>query len=145
MAGREEVHSDDRRPIVLYDQDCGFCRWSMAKVLAWDRDGRLRPLPLQDPEADRLTPGMAPERRMGAWHLVLPEGEVLSAGAAVPALLRLLPGGRPLATVAGALPNTTDRLYRGGARHRDRLGSLLGQRACAVDPARTPGPSGRRS
>ena len=36
------------RATVLYDGDCGFCKWSLAKLLAWDRRGALRPLPLQD-------------------------------------------------------------------------------------------------
>ena len=41
-----------RRPvmseaILLYDADCGFCRWAIDKLLAWDRAGRLRPAALQ--------------------------------------------------------------------------------------------------
>ena len=28
---------------VLYDADCGFCRWSVARLLAADRAARLRP------------------------------------------------------------------------------------------------------
>src|SRR5436190_23119771 len=27
---------------LLYDRDCGFCRWLLGKVLAWDRRGVLR-------------------------------------------------------------------------------------------------------
>ena len=44
----------DGRAVLLYDEDCGFCRWSLAKILAWDREGRIRPVPLQSEEADRL-------------------------------------------------------------------------------------------
>ena len=29
------------RPVALYDEDCGFCRWTLAKLLRLDRDGRL--------------------------------------------------------------------------------------------------------
>ena len=39
---------------VLYDADCGFCRWCLAQLLRLDRHGRLRPVALQDPEADLL-------------------------------------------------------------------------------------------
>lgn len=120
--------------VVLYDRDCGVCRWSMAKIMAWDRHGRLRAVSLQDPEADRLLRGMDPERKMDSWHLVTPDGRVRSAGAAAPPLLRVLPGGRPLAAVAAALPGVTEGLYRLVARHRDRLGRILGERACSVDP-----------
>ena len=27
---------------LLYDSDCGFCKWSLDKILLWDRHGRLR-------------------------------------------------------------------------------------------------------
>src|SRR5918994_1679836 len=67
---------------LVYDADCGLCTWSMAKVLGWDRGRRLRPLALQDPEAERLLTGMNEEERMGSWHLVLPDGTVRSAGVA---------------------------------------------------------------
>jgi predicted DCC family thiol-disulfide oxidoreductase YuxK len=126
----------DRRPVatVLYDEDCGFCRWSMAKLLAWDRRGALRPVPLQAEEADRLLPDMSREAKMGSWHLIAPDGRLHSGGAAAAPILRLLPGGRPLASVAAIMPRTTDRLYRFMARHRDRLGRMLGAQACSVDP-----------
>jgi len=32
--------------ILIYDRDCGFCRWSLAQVLARDPERRLRPLAL---------------------------------------------------------------------------------------------------
>ncbi len=72
---------------------------------------------------------------MGSWHLVTPDGRMYSAGAAVSPLLRLLPGGRPLAAVADAFPKTTERAYRWVARHRERLGRSLGTQACAIHPA----------
>lgn len=91
---------------------------------------------LQDPEADSLLGGMEEGVKMSSWHLVMPEGRVYSAGAAAPPLLRLLPGGRPLAAVLAAFPGVTERAYRGVARNRDRFGRLVGQTACAVDPRR---------
>lgn len=111
------------RTVILYDADCTFCRWSTARILAWDRRGRLRPVALQDPEADRLLPGMEPEDRMRSWHLVTPDGRIYSAGAAVPPLLRLLPGGRPLGALASAFPAATKRTYEWVADHRDLLSS----------------------
>ena len=26
-----------RRAVILFDNDCGLCRWSLSKLLAWDR------------------------------------------------------------------------------------------------------------
>jgi predicted DCC family thiol-disulfide oxidoreductase YuxK len=115
----------DPRPVVLYDRDCGFCRWSLAKLLAWDRRGRLRPVALQDPEADRLLAGMDEEERMASWHLVTPDGEVRSAGAAFEPLLRLLPGGGPLAALAERAPHLVERGYRWVADHRTPFGQRL--------------------
>jgi predicted DCC family thiol-disulfide oxidoreductase YuxK len=124
------------RAIVLYDQDCGFCRWSADRLRAWDRRGALRFEAIQNPDADALFDGMDPTARLGSWHLVEPGGRVWSAGAATAPLLTRLPGGRPLAALARTFPGTTERLYRSVANHRDQLGRVLGTRACAVDPGR---------
>jgi predicted DCC family thiol-disulfide oxidoreductase YuxK len=123
-------------PVLLYDAECGFCRNAVARVLAWDRAGRLRSAPLQGPEADRLLAGLAAEEKMASWHLVI-GGQVHSGGAAAKPLLRLLPGGPPLASVLAAFPGTTDRAYRLVARNRDRVGRLVGAR-CVV-PVRRDG------
>jgi predicted DCC family thiol-disulfide oxidoreductase YuxK len=121
---------------LLYDSDCGFCRWSVDKVLAWDRRRTLRPLALQDPEAEALLPGMDEAQKMASWHLVTQDGRVYSAGAAAPPLLLLLPGGKAPATLLAAFPRLTDRAYGFVARNRDRFGRLVGAKACAVDPTR---------
>jgi predicted DCC family thiol-disulfide oxidoreductase YuxK len=110
---------------LLYDSDCGFCRWSLGKVLACDRRGRLRPISLQSKEAERLLAGMDEQRRMGSWHLVDPDGTVHSAGAGIAPLLRLLPGGRPLAALAARTPAATERGYRFVAGHRSVWGKLV--------------------
>jgi predicted DCC family thiol-disulfide oxidoreductase YuxK len=120
--------------VLLYDSDCAFCRWSADKLLAWDRRNRLEPVALQDRRSDQLLAGMSYEQRMASWHLVTSEGCRYSAGAAVPPLMRLLPGGRPIAAVAATFPQTTERLYRWVSRHRDRIARLLGTKACSVDP-----------
>jgi predicted DCC family thiol-disulfide oxidoreductase YuxK len=114
---------------LLYDADCGFCTWSTAKVLAWDRRRRLRPVALQAPEAERLLPGMSEDERMSSWHLVLADGSVRSAGAAAPKLLRVLPGGRPLAWLSAAFPRATEFAYRGISSRRSDLGRLIGEPA----------------
>jgi predicted DCC family thiol-disulfide oxidoreductase YuxK len=121
---------------LLYDADCGFCRWSLDKILWWDRRKRLRPVPLQSTEADSLLPaGMDPQTRMASWHLVTDDGRVYSEGSAAAPMFRLLPGGRPLAAVAATFPGTTQRVYRWVTNHRDRLAKLVGAKACAVDPS----------
>jgi len=115
----------DPEATVLYDQDCGFCKWSLDKILAWDQGGNLRPVPIQSDEGQRLLASVPEERRLDSWHLVEPSGTVRSAGDAAAPLFDLLPGGRPLAGVARALPGPTERAYRAVAGNRDRLARLL--------------------
>jgi predicted DCC family thiol-disulfide oxidoreductase YuxK len=122
--------------VLLYDSDCGFCRWSVDKLLAWDRGGRVRSMELQDPEADSLLGGMDEETKMSSWHLLMPDGRLYSAGAAAPPLLRLLRGGKPLAALLAVFPRITERAYRTVAGNRDFFGRLVGQTACQVDPRR---------
>jgi predicted DCC family thiol-disulfide oxidoreductase YuxK len=125
--------------LVLYDEDCGFCRWSADRLRAWDRDGSIAFRSIQAAERTGMLDALDPASRYASWHVVEPDGRIWSGGAAVPALMKRLPGGRPVAAVADAFPGSTERLYRFVARHRDRLGAALGQRACAVSPGRTHG------
>jgi len=112
--------------VVFYDQDCGFCKWSLDKILAWDRSKRLRAVPIQSEEGERLLAGVDPEVRLDSWHLVSGNGKLFSAGAAAEPLARILPWGRPLAAVFGAFPGLTESAYCYVAGHRDRWARLLG-------------------
>jgi predicted DCC family thiol-disulfide oxidoreductase YuxK len=116
------------RPSLLYDADCGVCTWLVARILAWDRRRRLRPVALQDPVADRLLGGMDEQAKMASWHLVGRDGSVTSAGAALAPLLRELRGGGPLAALAERAPGVVDRAYRWAADHRSLLGRPLPRR-----------------
>lgn len=110
---------------ILYDADCGFCRIMVAATLAWDRRGVLRPVALQDPAADPMLGDMPDDQRYRSWHLVLPGGEVCSGGQVFAPLLRVLPGGGPLARLPAAAPELTERVYRLVADHRTTWGALL--------------------
>lgn len=141
---------------VIYDDDCGFCRWALALLLDRDR-GTLRPLPLGTAEADYLLHDLPPAERESSWHLVVdppPRAEFeqlslglpgavrdasdsapvrFSAGAAFVPALRLLPRGRRLAWLLARVPDRTERGYRWVAEHRRPLGRLVprGARAWA--------------
>ena len=49
---------------VLYDADCGFCRWSVGRLLALDRAGHLMPEPIQSAVGERLLAGIPPAERL---------------------------------------------------------------------------------
>jgi predicted DCC family thiol-disulfide oxidoreductase YuxK len=133
--------------IVIYDNDCGFCRWTLAMLLSVDRGrgerGALRPLPLGNPEADYLLGDLTVEERNASWHLVIdpadgagPEQLSLdaaplrfSAGAALAPALALVPRGRRFAALVARVPQLTDRGYRWVADHRGLLGRFVTGRA----------------
>jgi predicted DCC family thiol-disulfide oxidoreductase YuxK len=131
------------RPRLYYDHDCGFCRWTLAWVLRWDRRRRLRPIAIESPEGDREL-GDLGEARLESWHLVR-DGERWSGGQALAPLLEELPGGRLLGAAARRLEWLLVPAYRWVAEHRDRLAklvpassrrradSLVGERAARLD------------
>lgn len=137
---------------VIYDADCGFCRFSLALLLAWGERlggaersppsppqspvrwggwaarGTLRPLPLGSPEADELLADLSTEEREASWHLII-EGRRHSAGAALAPALRLVPGGRFPAAAFAHFPSATEGAYRWVADHRGLLGRFVPARA----------------
>ena len=124
-----EGERQEQRWAVLYDRDCGFCMWLLAGLLRWDRASRLRPIALQRPEADHLLADLEPAERMASWHLISPGGKRRSGGAALPPLLRLLPGGHVPAAAFAQFPGLTDCGYRWVAAHRSQLSRWVPKRA----------------
>lgn len=114
--------------LVLYDGDCGLCKWLLAGLLRLDREGRLRPIALQRPEAEALLADLEPAERMESMHVVSPDGARLSAGAAMPSLLRLLSGGRFPAVVLERFPRFTEAGYRWVATHRIGISRFVPRR-----------------
>jgi predicted DCC family thiol-disulfide oxidoreductase YuxK len=110
---------------VLYDADCGFCRFCVARLLDWDRRHRLRPVAIQSAEGQQLLAAMPAEERLASAHVVDAEGRRHSGGAAAPVIARVLPAGAPVALVLGALPGPTDRAYRWVAAHRIGLSRFV--------------------
>jgi len=119
----DDAHAGERPSAwaVLYDADCGFCKWLLSGLLRWDRAERLHPIALQRPEADELLADLTPAERMASWHLISQTGERRSGGAAIQPLLRLLSRGRVAAAPFAQFPRLTDRGYVWVAEHRSQL------------------------
>jgi predicted DCC family thiol-disulfide oxidoreductase YuxK len=113
------------RALILYDVDCGFCRWVLGVLLAWDRRRALRPVAIQDEEGQRLLARLPEERRLASWHLAFPDGRLESAGPALAPLFRLLPAGAPVALVARLLGPVTNWSYDTLAAKRAVPGRML--------------------
>ena len=107
----------DKRWTLLYDADCGFCKWIVSVLVAWDRRGRLEPRGV---------------REIDAVALVAPDGERRSGGAALAPLLRLLPGGSVPARLLARFPGLAHKGYDWVAGHRSQLGKIVARRRRAV-------------
>jgi predicted DCC family thiol-disulfide oxidoreductase YuxK len=121
---------------VLFDCDCGFCRWSVAKLLAWDRAGRLRPLAIQSEEGQRLLADLTAEERLATAHAVDAAGRRTSGGDALLPIAGVLPGGAPLAALGRRAPALARAGYRAVAGRRSLFGKLIGDAAKARADAR---------
>ena len=124
--GRRTV-SDMARRVLLYDAGCGFCRFAARVVTKLDRRDELALLGLEDASADRLLEHVSDEERVSLLRLVLPDGRMLSGGAAALNVLELLPATRPLARMVTVLhaQRAAEAAYALVARNRDRLGRLV--------------------
>jgi predicted DCC family thiol-disulfide oxidoreductase YuxK len=110
---------------VIYDGDCGFCKWMLAGLLRFDTARRLRPVALGTPESDELLGDLTPSERNASWHLVSPTGDRESAGDAAPELLGLLRGGTVPAALLSAAQPVTNRAYQWVAANRTQLSRFV--------------------
>lgn len=81
-----------RKVHLLYDENCSPCVGFQEEIKRRDRHGRIEPVGFEDPRIAALVPGMTREQLRNSFHLVLPDGRVLSGHRALPNLLELLPG-----------------------------------------------------
>ena len=114
-----------RRPILLYDGSCGFCRRCVALLVRLDREQRVARVDMTSEAADSLMTTISPQRRKQSMHLIRPDGRVLHAGVALRAVLcQVQPEARwKLGSGTGRLsPLLIDRAYDLVAALRSPLG-----------------------
>lgn len=115
--------------IVLYDADCGFCRWAMAWAVRRDHHHVLVTVPIQSPLGSKLLVDVVPSDRLRSAHVVRDDGCRHSGGAAAADVLCVLPPTRALGRLARSLPKTTALLYGVVAGRRKSFGRLIGNEA----------------
>ncbi len=116
---------------VLYDHDCGFCRWSIGRLLAWDRAGRLRPVAIQSAEGRRLLADLTPGERLATAHALDAAGRRTSGGDAIAPIAAVLPGGAPFAALGRRAPALARAGYGAVAGRRSLFGRLISDAAKA--------------
>lgn len=94
-----------RRPVLLYDAGCRFCRFAARSIARLDVHARLAILPLDDPAAVSLLATLPETERFDSWRIVRRDGSVFGYGG-----------------IRGRLP---DALYHFVARNRSFLGRLV--------------------
>jgi len=114
--------------VVIYDGACGLCRGGITWISRRAVRGELEFLPCQSAERRVRFPSIEEARCLQAIHLVLPDGRVLAADAAIPEILGRLRGWRWLAGLF-RLPvarRLAPPVYAWIARHRFQISCLLG-------------------
>lgn len=118
--------------LLIYDGECGFCKWAMHVIERLDRRKAFRYCPFGHPVAESYLAALRPDKRYASHHAVK-DGVLHSATAAARLTLEPLPLGR-LAVALGL-----HRLYPVVARHRGLLGRLVSARSlistCPDTPA----------
>jgi predicted DCC family thiol-disulfide oxidoreductase YuxK len=113
------------RAVVLYDHDCGFCRWTLGLLLMWDRGRQLWPAPIVGAVGDRWLAGMPVAERLASWHLVEEGGRVSSGGRGLAVVMEYVPGGVVAAALLRRAPAAVERGYRFVADHRSQLSRFV--------------------
>lgn len=79
---------------LIYDWNCTLCVNLMKFIKKLDRKNDIVFVPFDDPLVQELIQGMSQEKLKGSFHLILPEGSVLSGDQAIPYVIGALPGGK---------------------------------------------------
>ena len=111
--------------LLVYDGECGFCRFGIDVIRRFDRHGVFGFCPFGHPIAEGLLADVPEEARYEQMHLATPSG-LLSGTDAAKAVLRELPFGR-LASRVGI-----HRLYPLIVRYRWVLGRFISQSPALV-------------
>jgi predicted DCC family thiol-disulfide oxidoreductase YuxK len=88
------------RPVLFYDGECRFCRFTARAIESLDQRHRFGYLPFSDELAPELLASVAPGRREHSIHVVFPDGGVVSAGDALAEVTRVVPLGGLVADAA---------------------------------------------
>jgi predicted DCC family thiol-disulfide oxidoreductase YuxK len=137
IESRRERRAKLGRDRLIFDGACGFCRASLARVLALDPFGRLLPLDFHNTDVAALHPGLTPQACHARIQLLESSGRLSSGFAAFRRLSLRLPLAWPLAPLMN-LPGLRligEPVYDWIARNRFNL--LHRFQACRDNACRT--------
>lgn len=120
------IHEAWRPDTLVYDRDCELCRWSQGVLSAWDREGRIRYLPFQDPQFERWFPDEERDGPPRAIFFIDRDRRLWVGVEAFRRMLPYLPYGK-LVSALFYLPGArwaSKRIYEWVARNRYRFGRV---------------------
>ena len=112
--------------LVFYDEECGYCRWSVAQLLRFDRDRRLRLIAIQSQQGEHLLAAIPPELRLASAHLIDSDGRLYSGGEAAAPIAAALPPLARSAPLLRRLARPVNAGYNLVAVNREKFGRLVG-------------------
>lgn len=127
------------RHVVLYDSDCPLCTFQMRLITWLDWFDKVELLPIDDPRATGVAPGICREDLREAIHCVTPEGRIYRGARAFRFLGMRLPLLLPLGLflwIPGVIW-VAEKIYMWVSRNRLLLSKMFGCKgACALLPER---------
>ncbi len=125
--------------IVLFDDQCSLCTFQMRVVTWLDWFNVVSLLPISDPRAAQVAPGITREALLEAIHCVAKDGRIHRGARCLRFIGLRMPLGFPLALVLW-FPGViwiAERIYQWISRNRHLLSRLFGcKEACSILPAR---------
>ncbi len=121
-----EIPIPNVRPLVIYDSECGFCRWSAATIARLDRDATLAIAPANELAGDDLPAGKSLLEQRGSIRLLTKDRLLDGAGAliAIAAEIRCLAPMAVLVRRLGIEP-ILEMAYRGFSSRRGRAAAFI--------------------
>jgi len=109
---------------VVYDGFCKICTRIAETLERWDGNNQMEIVSSQTPGLHARFPWIPEKSYTESLQFIGPGGRTLQAGAAVEAIIRLLPRGKWIAWIfkVPLVSGSADRVYRLIARNRYRLG-----------------------
>src|SRR6185503_16151801 len=128
--------------LVLYDDECSLCTFQMRVVTWLDWFNAVRLLPISDPRAAEVAPGLTREALQEAIHCVTREGRIHRGARCLRFIGMRMPLAVPLALVLWipGVIQIAEVIYQWVSRNRLLLSRVFGCKgACAILPERQRG------
>ena len=133
----ESGTTDQEINTVLYDSDCPLCTFQMKSLTWMDWFNHVRFMPINDPRAAAMAPGLSREDLMEAIHCIAGDGKIHRGARCIRYLGMRMPLLIPLALFLW-IPGViwiAEKVYMWISRNRLVLSRLFGCKgACAIMP-----------